>query len=268
VITYFLHNPASGLVKIGRTTRRDKRVRDLANANGIDLAILGTLDGDLERAWQERFQSDRARGEWFRVSPGLAAALRNQFGCRLRSPRERPPRRHRLTRADFIAEVEALSGLGLRDPDLEALGDYLYQAFPPETCDAATENDGDGADFADELEDPAEALEPILSIIEQWGSLWLGWMAPANPRPEDGWLDVWLVFWKPAGEESTRRLRFDLLRAADYSDDDPIEQLRLRPILIDRHTGALDVLPPEELYSDGALLLISQSKFRLVGASR
>ncbi len=29
-------------------------MRDLANANGVDLAVLGTLDGDSEKAWQER----------------------------------------------------------------------------------------------------------------------------------------------------------------------------------------------------------------------
>lgn len=39
-----------------------------------------------------------------------------------------------------------------------------------------------------------------------------------------------------------------MVLAADCTDDDALECLRLRPVLVDRAAGALEVLLPEELY--------------------
>lgn len=256
-VTYFLHNPLTQLVKIGRSTTLRQRQRDLEHSSGTALRLLGTLpDGTLEKRHHTQFAHARRRGEWFALTPDLAAFLRDTFGCRIRAPQERTPRAPDMHESDVAHDLEALAQLGLRRPDLDDLTDYLDDAFRPDgwlwRVDEDAEAEGPEAVAKDRercQEACDEALDPLLQRLEEWEAHWFGWMAPGQPVSGD-YLDLWLAYWRPAGPLGVVALRRAMGWAAIASDHDAIEWLRLRPVLVDRQTGALEVLEPEELYSD------------------
>lgn len=72
-VIYFVLNPDTAQVKIGRTRDLRKRLVNLRTA--VPRAVLlgsfpggATAEGDVHAS----FQDDRVAGEWFRMSPGLA----------------------------------------------------------------------------------------------------------------------------------------------------------------------------------------------------
>ena len=72
---YFLRRQ-DGLIKIGTSKNVLARRRSLESAAG-PLELLLTLPGDalVERAFHEKFQSDRVHGEWFEPSKKLLAFI-------------------------------------------------------------------------------------------------------------------------------------------------------------------------------------------------
>jgi len=86
VVTYFLFNPATSLVKIGRSTNFKDRLQTISMMAGVNLQVLGLLEGDHERAWHQRCHKNRVLGEWFDPTPrtSLEKALRTVFKIRTR----------------------------------------------------------------------------------------------------------------------------------------------------------------------------------------
>lgn len=70
---YFLHAPAVGMVKIGRSRNIEQRMIDLRCASPVPLKLIMTVDGGLttERMMHERFKPYRKHGEWFKASRTL-----------------------------------------------------------------------------------------------------------------------------------------------------------------------------------------------------
>ena len=81
---YFLHDAAGGFVKIGFTAGEvSARVKDLQVASAHELVLFGSIDGDesIEFELHERFKAHRVRGEWFRASPEVLAAITLMLPC-------------------------------------------------------------------------------------------------------------------------------------------------------------------------------------------
>jgi hypothetical protein len=63
------------MIKIGRTKNAGRRIVELQVASGMELKLLGSIEGDLrlERALHQCFWHLHVRGEWFRAAPELLA---------------------------------------------------------------------------------------------------------------------------------------------------------------------------------------------------
>jgi hypothetical protein len=269
LVTYFLLDPASDRIKIGRSKKLKQRLRNLGSAAGLELRLIGTLPGDQEHEWHRRYRDARLRGEWFKLTPALAQSLRDLFGVRIRHGTERAPR-PKSGVADVATDLETKSGLGLRSPDRDDLEEYLLtilpQFWPSGHDDDEGQDENEPVAEDDEEEERSDdfwrAAGPILSVIDRWDDHWFGWMAPPDVAPPDVWsevwLDLWLCFWRPLGEETTKRLRSSLLVAAVESEASyQGEPLRLRPLLVDKRGAcAIEELPPDELYSDEMLYYV------------
>jgi predicted GIY-YIG superfamily endonuclease len=81
-ILYALHNPDSGLTKIGITDNLRRRVDDLENACGSQFTVLHYVVGNRwtiecrEMELHERFDVQRRVGEWFRLTEDEQATLK------------------------------------------------------------------------------------------------------------------------------------------------------------------------------------------------
>lgn len=66
------------MVKIGRTTDIVRRLANMqvSTPYEIDCLLLLKGQGKDERKWHKRFAADRVRGEWFKLTPELDAAIR------------------------------------------------------------------------------------------------------------------------------------------------------------------------------------------------
>jgi hypothetical protein len=75
---YLLHNPHTGLVKIGYTQDLDKRKRDIEMMAGAELVLLGTKPGTMsdEKALHAEFASLRVIGEWFHRHEAIEQSFR------------------------------------------------------------------------------------------------------------------------------------------------------------------------------------------------
>lgn len=76
--TYAMACP--GFVKIGRCTHITRRLRQIRNACPLPVSMLGFVVGDVESDVFSRLRDAgirplRARGEWFKDTPNLRAAL-------------------------------------------------------------------------------------------------------------------------------------------------------------------------------------------------
>jgi hypothetical protein len=76
-VVYFIEAPATGLVKIGKTTDLQKRFAALSTQSPTPLRLLKAIPGysSEERALHKRFREHRRHGEWFELAP-LRKAIR------------------------------------------------------------------------------------------------------------------------------------------------------------------------------------------------
>jgi|HubBroStandDraft_2_1064218.scaffolds.fasta_scaffold272150_2 hypothetical protein len=76
-VVYFILAPTLGLVKIGFSEDVGKRYNGLSHASPVELRFLHSIPGDvaLERQFHERFAIYKTRGEWFKLTGGLATFL-------------------------------------------------------------------------------------------------------------------------------------------------------------------------------------------------
>ena len=79
---YFVQNLENKTIKIGISVDPIARLKSLQNGNAHRLALLGAVRGDLkdERALHRRFKVSRLKGEWFRETPELLAAIAEVCG--------------------------------------------------------------------------------------------------------------------------------------------------------------------------------------------
>jgi hypothetical protein len=81
-MVYFVQDVHGGAIKIGSSIRAAERCRQLSEAKGLRLLILGVMDGgfDEERATQRRFNHLRLeptpKCEWFRPEADLLEFIR------------------------------------------------------------------------------------------------------------------------------------------------------------------------------------------------
>ncbi|WP_153448749.1 GIY-YIG nuclease family protein [Vibrio algicola] len=72
--TYFIFNPISKLIKIGRTNDIKRRITALQCGIGIPLDILLLVSGDREKECHQKFSEFRTHGEWFDDKDGRIRA--------------------------------------------------------------------------------------------------------------------------------------------------------------------------------------------------
>lgn len=65
--TYFARVSGSSLVKIGKSTDVQSRIKGLQTGCPGHLKLIGVIHGDHEAGWHERFSDNRISGEWFRL---------------------------------------------------------------------------------------------------------------------------------------------------------------------------------------------------------
>lgn len=75
---YFIRCNSTGLVKIGASDNPWSRLSKIQSDNPGELQMLAIAGGgrEFEAAVHRMFKPDHVRGEWFRMSPDLAAYLR------------------------------------------------------------------------------------------------------------------------------------------------------------------------------------------------
>lgn len=69
--TYIVRNPLTGLLKIGKSTRFAKRIKELSTMNGTKLEVVTVFDEDIEHELHLLFKKYRKVGEWFEDSDGV-----------------------------------------------------------------------------------------------------------------------------------------------------------------------------------------------------
>ncbi|AWN35707.1 GIY-YIG nuclease family protein [Methylobacterium radiodurans] len=76
-IIYFIRS--ADLVKIGFTNNLKRRLEAFTTATPQGYEVIGHVSGTAldERLWHARFKKLRVRGEWFRYTDGLAAAIQS-----------------------------------------------------------------------------------------------------------------------------------------------------------------------------------------------
>lgn len=83
-VVYFILDAGARLVKIGRTGDLNGRLRSLGRGRPGRLVLLGALAEDMrEGDWHHRFRAGRVEGEWFALTPEIAAEIRARFGLDL-----------------------------------------------------------------------------------------------------------------------------------------------------------------------------------------
>jgi hypothetical protein len=66
--TYFARARGTNLVKIGRSTDVQQRIKSLQTGCPQEIDVIGIADGDCESNWHRRFSGHRRTGEWFELS--------------------------------------------------------------------------------------------------------------------------------------------------------------------------------------------------------
>jgi hypothetical protein len=106
--TYFVAD-GTERVKIGRSRDVAARIRALESSTGRSLSLLGTIPDDVEGLWHHRWHACRIRGEWFRLTPSLACAIRDGT-CRDETMREGDPDAHPDDDDDRAPDPDAHTG--------------------------------------------------------------------------------------------------------------------------------------------------------------
>jgi hypothetical protein len=73
--TYIIEMAGQGLVKIGKASDVWKRIDQLQVGNPFKLELVEWLLGDVEAELHREFDVVRVRGEWFRYTPEIDAAI-------------------------------------------------------------------------------------------------------------------------------------------------------------------------------------------------
>lgn len=80
-VVYFLKDKEVGLVKIGRTTDLEKRIKSLEYEYETNLELLAKLPSDnvvnLEKKMHLKFKESNFSGEWFKLSESDIQKIRN-----------------------------------------------------------------------------------------------------------------------------------------------------------------------------------------------
>jgi hypothetical protein len=76
---YFIQDPQSKHVKIGKARNVRKRLEALKCAHSSTLVLLGATADYTEQLLHQRFASCRIRGEWFNLSPELKVFISELF---------------------------------------------------------------------------------------------------------------------------------------------------------------------------------------------
>jgi Meiotically Up-regulated Gene 113 (MUG113) protein len=132
--TYFLLNPETRRLKIGRTQDIKARVSALETAGGTRLKLIGVIEGDHEQAWHHRFSADRMFGEWFNVSGRVLVAINEAFGVHTRAKAspldlalEDETKRHKTRVASLCSEFATKTNK--KTPSAAAVSDCLPERF-------------------------------------------------------------------------------------------------------------------------------------------
>lgn len=76
---YFIRAAEVGLVKIGYAADYRTRLRNIICNSPVEVELIAAIGAvnaaDEEAIWHNRFRDDRVRGEWFRETPALRAAI-------------------------------------------------------------------------------------------------------------------------------------------------------------------------------------------------
>jgi hypothetical protein len=72
---YFIYNPCTEMVKIGKSVDPDRRLVEIQQLSGVPVTLLGVLhgEGELEFKLHLYFAAQRRIGEWFVASDELLA---------------------------------------------------------------------------------------------------------------------------------------------------------------------------------------------------
>jgi len=76
-VVYFIESE-SGLVKIGKSSNPEKRLKALQVANSEKLKIIKIINKNAEKKIQSYFKSERVNGEWFKKSQKMIDFI-NQY---------------------------------------------------------------------------------------------------------------------------------------------------------------------------------------------
>lgn len=70
-LTYVVHNPVTGLYKIGKTRNLKNRLNCLSSMSGVSLKLMHVFHSDMEHVLHRTFARYRVLGEWFNDVDGL-----------------------------------------------------------------------------------------------------------------------------------------------------------------------------------------------------
>jgi len=272
VKTYFILNPDTRRVKIGKSIDPDSRIRDLQCAAGAKLILLGVLGGDRERDFHRKFHEHRVQGEWFNLAPPLEQFVCSQFKCgrpgggpalpeTVRTPKPKPKLIF-MSKPNLAHDIEAVTGLPLheRDEDLDPkdewtqpdqrLQDYLDDVLTGPLHDEDFSNEPDAQErltkaeheeyVKDEIERYDEHMGWIYYLLKPWWHAFIGWSAPDEPGQ---WVDLWLVYWAPPGAATLKKF-YEAIEAVyaqteDLGPEATVDRIRLHVALVDRKTFAV-----------------------------
>lgn len=117
---YFVRNPNSGEVKIGKTNNFESRYRSLCADAKCELEILLLVEGDdTERMLHRYFEEEHTKGEWFYFSDRLKAMIEaSKKKGRLVYPEGEPQKRFSLL-VDYRVEAKKAKYLEQKVSSLE-----------------------------------------------------------------------------------------------------------------------------------------------------
>lgn len=78
--TYFILNPLTGLIKIGKSADVENRIKLLKCGAGAELEVLHVIDKNIEGKLHKKFAKYRETGEWFDDRDGLIAEYIRKSG--------------------------------------------------------------------------------------------------------------------------------------------------------------------------------------------
>lgn len=239
VFTYFVLHPEGRRVKIGMTGNVPKRVRNLSLGGGYDMRLLLTLDGNREAEFHAKFAKSRIIGEWFHVTPEMREWLRLTHGVEVGSPESTLP--------------SPPPPIVMRGASLHELWIYLNHAVARREMDEERVEREEAE--ANGEEDDTFNFSRITDPLEDVERHFVGWAAPEDVGGNDGYLDIYLIFYKPFDKKRVLAIRRAVLEAARATDNEwAWEFLRFNGLIVNRDSDKVENLSSNELYSLTRLL--------------